>query len=109
MPTHLGTNPRNHVKHYYSCSSLENFYYYTKVYILFKSEILTKQVINKDAWKINHHVTLKRKLFEYLAVISTGGNGDLPGHITSQHCMLKVPRPCVPKRDPWLYLRSFLN
>jgi hypothetical protein len=26
MPTHLGTNPRNHVKHYYSCSSLlENF------------------------------------------------------------------------------------
>jgi len=28
MPTHLGTNPRNHVKHDYSCSSLENFYYY---------------------------------------------------------------------------------
>jgi hypothetical protein len=56
-----------------------------------------------------HFKTLKRKLFEYLAVMSTGGNGDLPGHITSQHCMLKVPRPCVPKRDPWLYLRSFLN
>ena len=35
MPTHLGTNPRNHVKHYYSCSSLlENFNYYlrTKIY-----------------------------------------------------------------------------
>ena len=55
-----------------------------------------------------HFKTLKRKLFEYLAVMSTGGNGDLPGHITSQHCMLKVPRPCVPKRDPWLYLRSFI-
>jgi len=27
MPTHLGANPRNHVKHD-SCSSLENFYYY---------------------------------------------------------------------------------
>ena len=27
MPTHLGANPRNHVKHY-SCSSLENYYYY---------------------------------------------------------------------------------
>ena len=27
MPTHLGTNPHNHVKHY-SCSPLENFYYY---------------------------------------------------------------------------------
>ena len=26
MPTHLGTNPHNHVKHYYySCSTLENF------------------------------------------------------------------------------------
>jgi hypothetical protein len=24
MPTHLGANPRNHVKHY-PCSSLENF------------------------------------------------------------------------------------
>ena len=32
-----------------------------------------------------HFKTLKRKLFEYLAVMSTGGNGDLPGHITSQH------------------------
>ena len=113
MPTHLGTNPRNHVKHYlrrylrryYSCSSLENFYYYTKVYILFKSEILTKQVINKDAWKINHHVTLKRKLFEYLAVMSKNGNGDLPGHFTSQR--VDGDRPCVPKRDPWLFLRSF--
>ena len=30
MPTHLGANPRNHVNHDYSCSSLENFYYYTK-------------------------------------------------------------------------------
>ena len=29
--------------------------------------------------------TLKRKLFEYLAVMSTCGNGDLPGHFTSQH------------------------
>ena len=28
MPTHLGANPRNHVNHDYSCSSLENFYYY---------------------------------------------------------------------------------
>jgi hypothetical protein len=26
MPTHLGANPRNHVKHY-PCSSLENVYY----------------------------------------------------------------------------------
>ena len=30
MPTHLGANPRNHVNHDYSFSSLENFYYYDK-------------------------------------------------------------------------------
>ena len=66
---------------------------------------MTKQVINKDAWKINHHVTLKRKLFEYLAVMSKNGNGDLPGHFTSQR--VDGDRPCVPKRDPWLFLRSF--
>jgi hypothetical protein len=32
MPTHLGANPRNHVKHY-PCSSLENVYYYITVNI----------------------------------------------------------------------------
>ena len=52
-----------------------------------------------------HFKTLKRKLFEYLAVMSTGGNGDLPGHFTSQR--VDGDRPCVPKRDPWLFLRSF--
>ena len=31
MPSHLGANPRNHVKHD-SCSSLENFYYYILLY-----------------------------------------------------------------------------
>ena len=106
MPTHLGTNPRNHVKHYYSCSSLENFYYYTKVYILFKSEILTKQVINKDAWKINHHVTLKRKLFEYLAVMSKNGNGDLPGHFTSQR-VDGDPTLCAKTRPMAIFAKLF--
>ena len=33
MPTHLGANPRNHVNHDYSCSSLENFYYYILLHI----------------------------------------------------------------------------
>jgi hypothetical protein len=38
MPTHLGANPRNHVNHDYSCSSLENFYYYER----------TKLIINNN-------------------------------------------------------------
>ena len=33
MPIHLGTNPRNHVKHYfYRWSLLEDFYYYILYY-----------------------------------------------------------------------------
>jgi len=32
MPIHLGTNPRNHVKHYFYRWSLEDFYYYILYY-----------------------------------------------------------------------------
>ena len=39
MPTHLGANPRNHVKHLLLSSSLENFYYYSSkqviIYVLY--------------------------------------------------------------------------
>ena len=41
MPTHLGTNPRNHVKHYYSCSSMENLYYYWYLFIYFLCKTLS--------------------------------------------------------------------
>jgi hypothetical protein len=33
MPTHLGANPRNHVKHLLLSSSLENFYYYINIHL----------------------------------------------------------------------------
>ena len=32
MPIHSGTNPRNHVKHYFYRWSLEDFYYYILYY-----------------------------------------------------------------------------
>ena len=48
--------------------------------------------------------TLKRKLFEYLAVMSTCGNGDLPGHITSQH-VEGAPTLCA-KRRPMAILEK---
>ena len=67
---------------------------------------MTKQVINKDAWKINHHVTLKRKLFEYLAVMSKNGNGDLPGHITSQH-VEGAPTLCAKRRPMAIFTKLF--
>ena len=34
MPTHLGANPRNHVKHLLLSSSLENFYYYSSKQVI---------------------------------------------------------------------------
>ena len=42
--------------------------------------------------------TLKRKLFQDVDVLSTGGNGGLPGHFTSQHAegaatLCAEPRP----------------
>ena len=50
MPTQLGTNPHNHVKHY-SCSSMENFYYYydTHIYIYMIYTYIPSKVIRTTA------------------------------------------------------------
>ena len=53
-----------------------------------------------------HFKTLKRKLFEYLAVMSTGGNGDLPGHITSQH-VEGAPTLCAKTRPMAIFTKLF--
>ena len=53
-----------------------------------------------------HFKTLKRKLFEYLAVMSTGGNGDLPGHITSQH-VEGAPTLCAKRRPMAIFTKLF--
>ena len=47
MPTHLGTNPHNHVKHY-SCCSLENLYYYLLRTSFVNHALLDKNVSTRD-------------------------------------------------------------
>ena len=59
MPTHLGTNPHNHVKHYF-CWSLEDFYYYILYYYCYLVAY--------------HIITFERNLIDTFFVISKVSN-----------------------------------
>ena len=63
MPIHLGTNPRNHVKHYLRTTvswSLEDFYYYILYYYCYLVAY--------------HIITFERNLIDTFFVISKVSN-----------------------------------
>ena len=75
----------------------------------FRESIYKRKIALKadpDKCPHEHFKTLKRKLFGYLAVMSQTGNGDLPGHFTSQH-VEGAPTLCVKTRPMAIFTKLF--